>query len=361
MGQNIDYIYSIRAILQREIIMEELFQRIATLLSSAKRVVVIQAENPDADSLGSAMALEEILGDLGKEVLLYCPVSIPKYLGYIKGWSRVTDEFPTDFDLSIIVDTASALLMQRAIVPENVAQITKHPVIVLDHHVTEGTLPFEYLAVSDTTSVATGELVFKLAKANDWKINPQASEHLAIAILADSLGLMTESTTAESIRTVAELVDRGASLTAIDSRRRDFMKKPPEILAYKGRLLQRVEYYLDGALALIHIPWDEITKYSDQYNPTMLALDEMRLVTGVRVAIGTKTYPDGKITGKIRCNPDAKVAEVIAGHFGGGGHPYVAGFRTYSDDYEGVKHELIAAVNKVLGEYDKTITTTEPC
>lgn len=336
--------------------MNSLFEKVALLLKDARRIVVIQAENPDADSLGSAMALEEILADLGKEVLLYCPVSIPKYLNYVNGWSRVSDEFPTDFDLSIIVDTASAVLMQRAIVPENVAQITKHPVIVLDHHVTEGTLPFEYLAVSDTTSVATGELIFKLAQANSWQINPQAGEHLAIAILADSLGLMTESTTAESIRTVAALVDRGASLAAIDNRRREFMKKPPEILAYKGRLLQRVEYYLDGSLALIHIPWDEIAKYSDQYNPTMLALDEMRLVTGVRVAIGTKTYPDGKITGKIRCNPDAKVAEVIAGHFGGGGHPYVAGFRTYSDDYEGVRNELIGAVGKILNEHDTSVT-----
>ncbi|HXH26632.1 MAG TPA: DHH family phosphoesterase [Candidatus Acidoferrum sp.] len=341
--------------------MELQLKQIKSIIDEARKVVIIQAENPDADSLASSLGLEEILGDLGKQVVLYCPVKIPRYLGYAKGWDRVVDEFPTDFDTSIIVDTASATLMQRAIVPENVAQITKHPCIVLDHHITEGTLPFETLTVSDPKSVATGELVYKLAKANNWPLNPQACEQLAIAILADSLGLVTENTSAASIRTVADLVDGGASLTAIDNRRRDFMKKPAEILTYKGQLLQRIEYFLDGALALIHIPWDEIAKYSEQYNPSMLALDEMRLVTGVRVAIATKTYPDGKITGKIRCNPDAKVAETIAAHFGGGGHPYVAGFRTYSDNYEQIKTELIGAVDKILEDYDKNLTATEPC
>lgn len=341
--------------------MNDSFQQAKQVIERATRIVVIQAENPDGDSLGSALALEEILGDLGKEVTLYCPVAIPKYLGYAKGWDRVVDELPTNFDCSIIVDTASATLLERAIVPENRAQLAKHPCVVLDHHLTEGTLPFDNLAVTDTSSVATGELIYKLATANKWKISAAAADCLLVAILADSLGLITEGTTANSIRAVAALVDAGGSIAAIDNRRREFMKKSPEILAYKGRLLQRVEYFVDGALALIHVPWEEIAEYSDQYNPSILVIDEMRLVTGVRVAIATKTYPDGKITGKIRCNPDAKVAETIAKYFGGGGHPYVAGFRTHSDNYEEVKNELIKAVSQVLEDHDKTTTTVEPC
>ena len=80
----------------------------------------------------------------------------------------------------------------------------------------------------------------------------------------------------------------------------------------------------------------------------------MRLVEGVELGVAIKTYPDGKITGKIRCNSGSKVAEQIAGYFGGGGHAYVAGFRTYSDNYEEVKNDLIGAVGRILTEYDKT-------
>jgi phosphoesterase RecJ-like protein len=330
-----------------------MFDEFKKIIAQANTVLVIQAENPDGDSLGSALALEEILGDLGKKVILYCPVIIPHYLGYIKGWDRVTDEFPHAFDASIIVDTASATLLERAIAGPQAAALGAKPCVVIDHHLTEGSIPFKHIAICDATKVATGELIFSIATANDWAVNPQACDHLAVSIMSDSLGLITENTTADSIRTVASLVDGGASLANIETRRREFMKKSPAILAYKGQLLQRVEYFLDGALALVHIPWEEIAEYSDQYNPSMLVIDEMRLVNGVNLAIALKTYPDGKITGKIRANSGYKVAETIAKYFGGGGHAYVAGFRTYSDDFASVKNELIGTVDKVLREHSE--------
>jgi len=61
-------------------------ERIKTLLDGAKRVVIVQADNPDGDSLGSALALEHIFGDMGKEPFLYCGVDIPSYLSYLPGW-----------------------------------------------------------------------------------------------------------------------------------------------------------------------------------------------------------------------------------------------------------------------------------
>lgn len=333
-----------------------MYDKLNDALLSAKTILVIQAENPDGDSLGSALALEEILCDLGKNVLLYCPVDIPKYLRFASGWDRVTQEWPNAFDAAIIVDTASETLLERAIIPEQRARLEKVPVVVLDHHATDGDLQFKVTAVTDNLCVATGELIYKVAKELQWPMNAQAAEHMVIAIMADSLGLTTPNTTANSIRTVAELVELGANVSEIENRRREFMKKSPEILEYKGKLIGRIEYHLDGVLAIIHIPWEEIQAYSDQYNPSMLVLDEMRLVEGVRVGIALKTYPDGKITGKIRANPDAPVAETIAGYFGGGGHMYASGFRVY-DDYRIVKHELIGAVDKALQEQSNATTT----
>ena len=125
------------------------------------------------------------------------------------------------------------------------------------------------------------------------------------------------------------------------------MKKAPEILKYKGALIQRIEYFLDGALALVHIPFEDIQAYSDKYNPSVLVLDEMRLVEQVEVAIAVKTYPDGKLTGKLLTN--APVAATIAGFFGGGGHNYAAGFRIY-ETYDAAIKEIIDATDKALKE-----------
>jgi len=90
-----------------------MYDKARKLIDSANKIIVVQAENPDGDSLGSALALEEILGDIGKEVVLYCPVEIPKYMRYIKGWDRVVNQFDTSFDLAIIVDTMAEILLQK--------------------------------------------------------------------------------------------------------------------------------------------------------------------------------------------------------------------------------------------------------
>ena len=315
------------------------------LIDTAQRIIVIQAENPDGDSLGSSLALEEILGDLGKEVSLYCPVDIPKYLRYAQGWDRVVNDFDTKSDLAIIVDTSADVLLSKVLEAPGVRSwLETHPVLVLDHHTTESSLSFPHTMVTSDV-VATGQLIYALAEEAAWPINAQAAENLLIAIMSDSLGLTTPNVTPETFSTAGELVKRGASNAAIEERRREFMKKSPDILAYKGKLIERIEYFCDGKLAIVHVPFEEIEQYSDQYNPGALIGDELRLVEGVEVGAVIKTYPDGKLTARLRTN--SPVAETIAGYFGGGGHKYAAGFRIY-ESYEKMLPELIDAASKAL-------------
>src|SRR5438045_3560710 len=51
-------------------------EQIQGIINGAQRIVILQADNPDGDSLGSALALEQILHEMGKEPLLYCGVDI---------------------------------------------------------------------------------------------------------------------------------------------------------------------------------------------------------------------------------------------------------------------------------------------
>lgn len=319
------------------------------LITDAQKIIVIQAENPDGDSLGSSVALEEILSDLGKDVILYCPVEIPKYMRYIQGWDRVVQDFDTSADLAIIVDTAADVLITKVLETTGVRHfLESHPVLVLDHHMTASNLSFEHTLLTDEV-VATGELIYGLASAAGWIINEQAAEDMLIAIMSDSLGLTTQNVTHNTFYVVGKLHELGARNHIVEERRREFMKKAPEILAYKGELIGRIEYFLDGKLALVHIPWEDIQQYSDQYNPSVLVLDEMRLVEGVALGVAIKTYPDGKVTGKLRGN--LPIAEQVAGYFGGGGHQYAAGFRAY-DDYDTIVRELIEATDKAVKAYD---------
>lgn len=334
-----------------------MFENLKNQIDSAKKIIVIQPENPDADSLGSSLALEEILSEMGKEVTLFCAIDMPKYLRYINGWDRVLSDWSGQYDLAIVVDTATDTLLTKALMKPGVRHFLEtKPVLVLDHHNDEKTdetdqssLSFPHELILDEQAAATGELIFQISKQLDSPITKLSADALLASILGDTLGLSTPSLTIRTMETVVELMKLGAHPAEIELKRREFMKKPADILSYKADLIKRIEYHCDGRLALVHIPWEDIVQYSDRYNPSVLVLDEMRLIEGVDVAIAIKTYPDQKLTGKIRSN--IPVADQIAGYFGGGGHSYSAGYKIF-EAYDKATNELIDAVDKIFRESD---------
>ena len=334
---------------------EEQIRQIGEIINSAKSIVVVQADNPDADSLSSALALEEILGDMGKQVHLYCGVEVPVYLQHLSGWDRVVKELPAKFDAVVVVDVGNEILLEQLDLTSQKGMLKTKPTIVIDHHATPSDITWAQVVYS-YIAISTTELIFEIADKLDWQLNAQAKDMLAVGILSDSLGLTTESTTAHSLRVLAELVEGGVNLAKLENTRRASMKRAPELVNYKGRLLQRVEYVDNDRIALLTIPWDEIEKYSPLYNPSVLAMDDMRMATGCAIAISFKTYPDGKVTAKIRCNWGYPIGDKLAEHFGGGGHPYASGFKVMDKNFEELKAETIKVASKLL---DKLVKESE--
>lgn len=325
-------------------------KKIKDTVEEAQLIVIIQADNPDGDSLASSLALEAIFSEMGKEVTLFCGVDIPGYLRYLSGWDRVVNQLPNEFELSIIVDTSSLLLLESL---QNTGQINwlkSKQSIVIDHHKTEATIDFAKI-YNDPKAASCTEVIYELAMQNKWQVPEDAAEFIAVGILSDSLGMISESTTSRTIGIIAELVNSGVSLAKLDNARKMFQKKQPELLKYKGRLLERIAYTSDCSIAHVTIPWDEIEKYSPLYNPPMLVMDEMRQIENVKVAIAFKTYPDGRITGKIRANYGFGIADKLAEHFGGGGHIYASGFRiTDGRKLDQVKAEVFHKAKELFGE-----------
>jgi phosphoesterase RecJ-like protein len=308
-------------------------------------ICLIQAENPDGDSLGSALALDEILTAKGNQTSLYCPVDIPKYLRYFAGWDRVVNDFDFAADAFIIIDTASEILLSKLLQDPAIKNaLHQKPVLVLDHHTTPADLQFDFHPIIAPKS-ATAELIFDLAKDQNLPINPPAAAALYGAIQSDTLGLTSQSVTADLFRAIAALIELGVRPADFEEKRRELMKKSARILDYKADLIKRVEYHFDGKIATVLVPWEDIKEFSDEYNPNVLILEELRLVENVEIAVAIKTYPDGKLTAKIRAT--TPVAEQLAAHFGGGGHPYAAGLRIY-ETYENFLPALLSAAADLL-------------
>ena len=276
---------------------------IRSAIEQATRIVVIQADNPDADSLGSALALEHVLGDMGKDVVLYCGVSTPEYLRYLSGWDRIVDSMPTQFDLSIIVDASTYTLLEKLTTSGQMRWIESKPCIVLDHHATvEHKLDFTNLQHIDDSAASTGQLIYELCIDNQWAISSAAAEFLMSSILGDTQGLMNDLTTAKTYRIMAELTDIGANRPRLEEARREYGKMAVKIYQYKGTLIQHTEFVADDRIALVHVTQPEILEYSPLYNPVALVQFDMLQVRSTALAIVFKTYDDGRVTAALRSN-----------------------------------------------------------
>lgn len=328
------------------------YAKVRELIEPAKHILVLQADNPDGDSLGSSLAFEAILSEMGKQVTMVCKIDMPAHLKYLSGWDRVVKDVPNIFDMTIIVDSSTESLFENSNGTSGFEWIKTKPVLVIDHHTTSSGISFANLNIIEPV-VATSELIYNIALDLKWPLPLDACEMMATSIMSDSLGLTTEATTPDSFRVMADLVDRGVSLAKLDNARRGLMRKEPELIPYKGELLQRVQFEAGGKLATIVIPWKEIEKYSSLYNPTMLVLDDMRMTVGVDIAIGYKVYQDGKITAKIRCNYGKPIADELASIFGGGGHPYAAGFKILDGTkLNELKNSVASKVHELLSKLE---------
>ncbi|MEO6513970.1 MAG: DHH family phosphoesterase [Candidatus Saccharimonadales bacterium] len=326
--------------------------KLAEIVSSVQRIVIVQADNPDADSLGSSLALEHILGDLGKHVVMYCGVDIPGYLRYLSGWDRVVKELPSQFEASIIVDASTLTLLEKLSISGQLAWLKSKPSIVLDHHaIVENKIDFAHVTLCDDGVSSTGELIYHVASQLGWAINKDAGANIMTAILGDTQGLTNDLAKEGTYTTMAALVALGVDRPKLEELRREYGKMPEEIYRYKAELIARTEIVADGRLALVTVPQHEINTFSPLYNPAPLVQNDMLQISGVRVAIVLKSYDDGKITGAIRANQGSAVAGKLAEKLGGGGHPYAGGFKqTDGRPFSEVKLECIQLATELLDD-----------
>jgi phosphoesterase RecJ-like protein len=301
------------------------YQQLSHAVAAAAHILILQPDSPDGDSLGSALGFEEIFGDLGKQVSLYSYKEPENYLHSLEGWDRVAQTMPKDFDMTVLVDTGSPALIKSAL-EHHYAPLTAKTMFVVDHHISRQSFGFEVTEIVEE-AVATSELITKLCLEFDWPINSGAANKLASALLSDSLGLTTSGTTAASVEALAELTRRGANLYELYKAKREAGALTSDLLHLKGQLLESVEFFLDGRLAIAEITPDMVARYKDIAEPYTLILNEMQWTSGVELVAVFKNY-GSKINVPLRSTTG--VASAIAEKFGGGGHPNAAAYRCKS-------------------------------
>ena len=181
------------------------------ILEQNERFVLTSHIRPDADALGSELALANILRSQGKKVLIANASASPPNLRFLDPDERVkqlgvsvTSEEVLDTDVHIVVDTSA--WAQLAKMGDLLRRTTANRVVI-DHHVSSDDL--DAVEFKDTTAEATGTLLYQLARSLDLPISKETAGFLFCAIATDTGWFRFPSVGANTYRIIADLIDRG--------------------------------------------------------------------------------------------------------------------------------------------------------
>ncbi|MDQ3729522.1 MAG: bifunctional oligoribonuclease/PAP phosphatase NrnA [Actinomycetota bacterium] len=314
---------------------------IASAIGERDRFLLTTHEGPDGDALGSLLAMHRILGQLGKDSVMFLD----------------SKEFPLPLEyrflpLTDVFHEAPADVEDRALLFLDCGNIDRMPVdflkregadiINIDHH-HDNTL-FGGVNHVNTNASSTAEIIWRLAKQVGAEITPEIATALYVGLITDTGKFMYENTDPDSHRMAAELIEAGVNVDEIY--RRLYERVPIEKTKLVGRAIQNIDRFDSDRLALTYISKADYEATGSSEHLTEGIIDHVRALDGTVVAGVIRDKPDGgRVARKVSLRAsDGRVdVSAIAREQGGGGHRRAAGFGTdlaYAEIVEFVRAEV---------------------
>jgi phosphoesterase RecJ-like protein len=320
--------------------------RFERIIAENKRFVLTTHVRPDCDALGSTLAMALILESLGKEAAIVLGYDVPPNLAWIDRDDRIKrlgrDITPAEvdaYDVLIVLDTSAWAQLSHI---EEAVRGFPGPKLVVDHHVSSDDLSAELF--KDSTAEATGRLVAEAAEHLGVGLSEEAATSLYAAVATDTGWFRFASTTSDTYRLAAQLVDAGASPDRIYAAL--YENETLARLQMVGRVMARARTELDGRLIYTWIERTDFEATGALPTDSEDVINMTLAVGGTEGAVILVEQPEGgfKISFRSRCQMDcAKVAE----QFGGGGHKAASG-AFIQGELETVRAKVLEAVRTAM-------------
>jgi phosphoesterase RecJ-like protein len=309
-----------------------------------QRFLLTTHVRPDADGLGSLLALGEALEQKGKEVRRIVSSSWPPRYDFMDP-QRTIERFtlPGDTwkgsDVVIVLDTGTWNQLGDFGTFLRQLSVTK---IVIDHHPTQDELGATRFV--DTTAEATGRLVFELIQALSGPFTPSIAHHLFSAVSTDTGWFRHSNTTAATFALAADLVKGGARPTPLYEQLYEQSTLPR--MRLMGTVLSRLQLVDDNRVAYTYVQRDDYPATGANPPDTEDLVNFTRTIAGVEVGIFFMEQPRGGVKISFRSRSRVDVAKIAEG-FGGGGHRLASGAIVDGPMAE-VRSRVLAAVHRAL-------------
>ena len=319
-------------------------------LRMVRRPLIVAHVTPDADAVGGMLGLAASMRDCGIEAVVGLPVETLaaklQFMLDLAPQTPLAGEWSTDgrYDSAIVLDTAGE---KRINIRPALDLSGSLPVFNIDHHITNP--DFGTHNWVDPHATSTSEMIARLILELGWPFSSAVASLLYAGIHGDTAGFSLPSTSTNSLRIAAELVQAGADVGHVGEQlcrsqnRSDF-----ELLR---RVYDHTKVVADGQIAYSYLSYQDISGTGCKADDIDDQVSIPRALKGVRIALLFSEGEPGVIRVNLRGEGRVTVVE-IAKKFGGGGHAQAAGIRFYDKTMDAAINDVVAAATERLRTYD---------
>ncbi len=295
-----------------------------SLTEKAKNIVITTHIQPDADGIGSEIALCMALKAIGKNAICVNEEPLLDRYRYLdpedcvisyEEYAKLRETNKEHIDLFIVTDTNSLSRIGTRL--QTVVPNSKN-LLFIDHH----PAPKELAAIHciDTNMAATGELVGSLIESIDVPFTKDMAYALYTSILIDTSSFRYPTVTGNTHRLIAKLMDTG--IEPPEAYNKIYGTKKISYMQMLGIVLSSAESSDDGRIAWLKLTEDNLKKFNVDTEDTHGLVNHLLILDNIKVACMFRQIGD-LVKISMRSAGDVDVG-VMAQALGGGGHDHSA-------------------------------------
>lgn len=297
---------------------------------------------PDGDSIGSVVAMCELLEGMGKRAQGVLFSSLPDRYSFLQGTEKLS-VFPEG-----IPDSPGALICLDVGSVDRIHGLLDAldddiPILNIDHHTSNsgfGTVAWNTVALS-----SVGEMVYNILKKTSVDFTEVIAEALYVAIVTDTGRFSYRNTRPKTLEVCADLLKYGVECATVYEN--IYENGTHTRLQLLARTLSTVETAFDASVSWMSITQDMYEETGTLMHDSYEFIDLLKAVAGTKVALLFRELEDGRIKMSVRSDGVLSAHELCA-RFGGGGHRCAAG-SIMKGDLLGVVEDVIKALKEMLG------------
>lgn len=303
-------------------------------LQKARHILIVGHNNPDGDSVGSAMALHAYLKNAGKDSLVIFPNACAQNLLWMDTdncrsifteQQKETEKRIDECDLLLALDLnrlSRTEGMSKRLENKEVCRI------MIDHHLEPDLANFD-LVYSDTSVSSTCELLYRVIadELDPALIDKHVAECLYAGISTDTGSFSYSCGHKELFDTISNLVAKGLDTVKVHQLIFDnFSESRIRLLGccLSERLTVKPEYHT----AYMFLSDEDMRKYHYQSGDTEGIVNYGLSIEGIKFA-AFFTQREKRIRISFRSQGNIDVNGFARDHFNGGGHKNAAGGTSY--------------------------------